>query len=138
MLKIPGIESLHELHVWRLDERKTIASVHVVVSDKSVSNFIKTAKHINECLHAYGIHSTTLQPELAVPPHAVTAAGTVNLDGAAALDSISPPAVTTGVETSSTTSSKKRAGSARQGSAEGCQLICTSLCGSLMCCNLPT
>lgn len=25
------------------------------------------AKRINECLHAYGIHSTTLQPELVTP-----------------------------------------------------------------------
>jgi zinc transporter 1 len=26
---------------------------------------MKQARLINECLHAYGIHSTTLQPELA-------------------------------------------------------------------------
>lgn len=25
------------------------------------------AQRINECLHAYGIHSTTLQPELVTP-----------------------------------------------------------------------
>ncbi|KAJ5389452.1 uncharacterized protein N7496_000520 [Penicillium cataractarum] len=62
--KVPGVHSIHELHIWRLNQRKTIASVHIVVSDPSVSSFLKTAKTINECFHAYGIHSATLQPEI--------------------------------------------------------------------------
>ncbi|KAJ5892870.1 hypothetical protein N7504_009561 [Penicillium tannophilum] len=61
--KVPGVHSIHELHIWRLNQQKTLASVHVVVSDPSVSTFLKTAKTINECFHAYGIHSATLQPE---------------------------------------------------------------------------
>ncbi|KAK4461656.1 cation efflux protein [Cladorrhinum samala] len=66
--KIPGIESVHELHVWRLDQQKAIASAHVVVSDPNMNHFIDKAKTIGECLHAYGIHSTTLQPEFALSP----------------------------------------------------------------------
>lgn len=58
------MHSIHELHIWRLNQRKTLASVHIVVSDPSVSTFLKTAKTINECFHAYGIHSATLQPEI--------------------------------------------------------------------------
>jgi zinc transporter 1 len=61
---ILGVTSVHELHVWRLDQRKAIASAHVVVSDPDVESFMRTAKVITECLHAYGIHSATLQPEL--------------------------------------------------------------------------
>lgn len=61
---IPGVLSVHELHVWRLDQRKAIASAHVVVSDPDVESFMRKAKVITECLHAYGIHSATLQPEL--------------------------------------------------------------------------
>lgn len=61
---IPGVLSVHELHVWRLDQRKAVASAHVVVSDPDVESFISKAKVITECLHAYGIHSVTLQPEL--------------------------------------------------------------------------
>ncbi|KAJ4338484.1 hypothetical protein N0V95_008053 [Ascochyta clinopodiicola] len=61
---IPGVLSVHELHVWRLDQRKAIASAHVVVSDPDVESFMGKAKVISECLHAYGIHSVTLQPEL--------------------------------------------------------------------------
>lgn len=60
---IPGILSVHDLHVWRLDQRKAFASAHVVVSPE-VENFVKTAKIITECFHAYGIQSVTLQPEL--------------------------------------------------------------------------
>lgn len=62
---IPGVQSVHELHVWRLDQRKAIASAHVVVSDPDIATFMKNAQTFRECLHAYGIHSATLQPELA-------------------------------------------------------------------------
>ncbi|KAJ5108879.1 hypothetical protein N7456_005554 [Penicillium angulare] len=62
--KVPGVHSVHELHIWRLNQQKTLASVHVVVSDSSVAAFLQTAKIINECFHAYGIHSATLQPEV--------------------------------------------------------------------------
>jgi len=61
--KIPGVTSLHELHVWRLSQNKAIASAHIVTSESAVANFMVQAKLINECLHAYGIHSATLQPE---------------------------------------------------------------------------
>ena len=62
--QIKGVTSIHELHIWRLNQQKTLASVHVVVSDDSVEDFMKIARVINECFHAYGIHSITLQPEL--------------------------------------------------------------------------
>jgi zinc transporter 1 len=58
------VNSIHELHIWRLNQQKTLASVHVVVSENSVEDFMKTARVIKECFHAYGIHSITLQPEL--------------------------------------------------------------------------
>ncbi|KAH2923827.1 hypothetical protein KXW73_001022 [Aspergillus fumigatus] len=61
--KIPGVESVHELHIWRLNQEKALASVHLAVSDELIADFMDTAKIINECFHAYGIHSTTLQPE---------------------------------------------------------------------------
>ncbi|KAI8648727.1 hypothetical protein NCS55_01481000 [Fusarium keratoplasticum] len=63
--KVPGVVSVHELHIWRLNQRKSIASAHVVVSDKYLPNFMDVAETVSECFHAYGIHSATLQPELA-------------------------------------------------------------------------
>jgi zinc transporter 1 len=62
---IPGVLGVHELHVWRLNQTKSLASAHIVVRDTEVREFIGRAKIISECLHAYGIHSATLQPELA-------------------------------------------------------------------------
>ncbi|KAK0107191.1 hypothetical protein ONS95_003896 [Cadophora gregata] len=62
--KVSNVLSIHELHVWRLSQHKALASAHVLTSDNSLSNFMVQAMRINECLHAYGIHSTTLQPEL--------------------------------------------------------------------------
>lgn len=68
---IPGVVSVHELHVWRLDQKKAVASAHIVVSDPDIASFVKKAKIFTQCLHAYGIHSATLQPELAVPPEGI-------------------------------------------------------------------
>ncbi|TVY67430.1 Zinc/cadmium resistance protein, partial [Lachnellula suecica] len=66
--QIPGILSVHELHAWRLSQHKAIASAHVVTSKEGVRGFMNQAKLIGECLHAYGIHSATLQPECATGP----------------------------------------------------------------------
>lgn len=63
--RIPGVVSVHELHIWRLDQKKTIASAHIVVADEAtMRNFMEIARVVGECLHAYGIHSATLQPEI--------------------------------------------------------------------------
>ncbi|KAH8797741.1 putative metal ion resistance protein/transporter [Xylogone sp. PMI_703] len=62
--KIPGVTSVHELHAWRLSQDKALASAHLITSDPSLESFMDKAQLINECLHAYGIHSATVQPEL--------------------------------------------------------------------------
>ncbi|WKT45973.1 Cation efflux protein [Fusarium oxysporum f. sp. vasinfectum] len=61
---IPGIKSVHELHIWRLDQCKFVASAHIVVDSRTVQGFADKAKIIMQCLHAYGVHSATLQPEV--------------------------------------------------------------------------
>ncbi|KAK3045002.1 hypothetical protein LTS18_014809, partial [Coniosporium uncinatum] len=61
---LPNVAAVHELHVWRLNQTKTIASAHVSTRDDSLANFMVQAKQIGECLHAWGVHSYTLQPEL--------------------------------------------------------------------------
>lgn len=65
--KIPGVRSIHELHVWRLNQEKSLASVHVAMVNETVSEFVKIAKTMNDCFHSYGIHSATVQPELGSP-----------------------------------------------------------------------
>lgn len=109
---IPGVDSIHELHVWRLDQKKVIASAHVVVSEESLPKFMKAAQTVSECLHAYGIHSATLQPEL-LPEEKATAAGT-------------PTATATGASTIAENLRQR---------VDRCGLTCGKLCEPLMCCK---
>ena len=67
--QIPGVVTVKHLSIWRLNQQKTLASAHVVVTDHALPEFLKIARTINECLHAYGIHSATLQPETLVPEY---------------------------------------------------------------------
>ncbi|KAJ4864848.1 cation efflux family domain-containing protein [Trichoderma breve] len=111
--KVPGVESVHELHVWRLDQRKSIASAHVVVDGRTVRSFADTAKIIMECLHAYGIHSATLQPEV-LPAHQQQQAQS---------SSVSP--------NSGTGTPTQR----RRDNGADCQIVCGSQCGEMRCCT---
>lgn len=64
---IPGILTVHDLHIWLLNQETAVASAHVVVDKEiiiEVVDFVRLVNTANECLHAYGIHSTTLQPEM--------------------------------------------------------------------------
>lgn len=88
-----------------------------------MSNFIEKARTVNECLHAYGIHSSTLQPETAED------AAQAPQDAAAAT------AVTT---TASSGSVAEGVGSSlrrRRLDPAACQMICSNLCHNLMCCT---
>ncbi|EAU29568.1 conserved hypothetical protein [Aspergillus terreus NIH2624] len=60
--KIPGVLAIHELHIWRLNQRKTLASVHIVLPEGA--DWAGTTRAVNGCFHAHGIHSATLQPEI--------------------------------------------------------------------------
>lgn len=128
--QIPGIESVHELHIWRLDQQKAIASAHVVVSDESMSNFIEKARTVNECLHAYGIHSSTLQPETA--DESARAAQDAAAAAAAATSSSSAAAAAAPDSVSDGTGSALRR---RRLDPAACQMICSNLCHNLMCCT---
>ncbi|OLL22740.1 Zinc homeostasis factor 1 [Neolecta irregularis DAH-3] len=64
---IKGVDSVHELHIWQLSDIKMIASVHVMVSllPTESKEYMTIATAIRTCLHEYGIHSSTIQPEFA-------------------------------------------------------------------------
>jgi zinc transporter 1 len=121
--QITGIESVHELHIWRLDQRKSVASVHVVVDDRTLEGFADKAKIIMECLHAYGVHSATLQPELvASSPVTISDSG--------------PESQATLIDANHNAPTSRRP----RGGQQDCQLICGSLCDGLRCCasNIKT
>ncbi|EDO15969.1 hypothetical protein Kpol_1044p29 [Vanderwaltozyma polyspora DSM 70294] len=64
ILAIPGVISVHDLHIWNLTESVFIASVHVQV-DSTPDKFTTVAKLIRDVFHNYNIHSATVQPEFA-------------------------------------------------------------------------
>ncbi|KAL4918642.1 cation efflux protein [Aspergillus aurantiobrunneus] len=106
--KVPGILAVHELHIWRLSQRKILATVHVAMLDHSVSEFSTSAKIIQECFHAYGIHSVTLQPEIATPANTVD-----STENQEAVDEID----------------------LREKYLDQCQIKCSPSCKELACCE---
>jgi zinc transporter 1 len=68
---LPRVVSAHHIHVWQLSNTKHIASLHVQVDcdiyGAGSESYMHLAREIRECLHKYGIHSSTIQPEFCVP-----------------------------------------------------------------------
>lgn len=87
--ELPGVVSCHHVHVWQLSEQKNIASLHIQVAfpldqDGGSARYMQLALAARKCLHAYGIHSSTIQPEFCLDDnhdHAEDAA--MHLDGSA-------------------------------------------------------
>ena len=65
--ELPGILSCHHLHVWQLSDAKVVASLHVQVEfdfkGEGSARYMLLARQVRRCLHEYGIHSSTIQPE---------------------------------------------------------------------------
>lgn len=68
--QLPGILSCHHLHVWQLSDTKLIASLHVEVDcelrGEGATRYMELAQAVQRCLHGYGIHSSTIQPEFSL------------------------------------------------------------------------
>lgn len=84
--EIPGVSSVHELHIWKLNEQKTVASAHLVVEDNNIDDFMARAKMAGECLHAYGVHSFTLQPERKIRYSTMSGAATAAMTSSSTAD----------------------------------------------------
>lgn len=68
--RVPGVLSIHELHVWQLSESKLIASVHVCISSRA--DYMEVQTRIRKVLHDQGMHSSTIQPEVYQPESEVS------------------------------------------------------------------
>ncbi|KAK2511870.1 Slc30a10 [Columba guinea] len=58
---VPGVSSLHEVHVWELSGGKNIATLHVKC--QTPTDYQDAAYKIRKVFHEAGIHSVTIQPE---------------------------------------------------------------------------
>ncbi|KJZ77503.1 hypothetical protein HIM_03227 [Hirsutella minnesotensis 3608] len=110
--RLPGVVSCHHIHVWQLSDTKVVASLHLQVSfpidSHSGEKYMQLAKRARKCLHGYGIHSATIQPEFCLDEshqHDRDAAS-LALDGAA-------------------------------GSDDACLLACVDDCKAQGCCPIP-
>lgn len=66
--RLPGVLSVHEVHVWELARDRNVASMHVkLTSDLESSEGEIRRLHvlIREVFHSLGVHSVTLQMEFA-------------------------------------------------------------------------
>lgn len=62
ILNIKGVISVHDFHIWNLDESFSIASLHVEI-ECSRNEYMTVAKQIRNIFHKFNIHSATVQPE---------------------------------------------------------------------------
>lgn len=61
LLAVPGISSVHEMHIWELISGKIIATLHIKCQrDRGYED---TSRKIREIFHNAGIHSVTIQFE---------------------------------------------------------------------------
>ncbi|KFP27899.1 Zinc transporter 10, partial [Colius striatus] len=61
LARVPGVSSLHEVHVWELAGGKNIATLHVKC--QTSADYQDAAYQIRKVFHEAGIHSVTIQPE---------------------------------------------------------------------------
>lgn len=75
--ELPSVKSVHDFHIWNLNEDILIASLHVELNhgDQTPSTstesldqidkvaFVNVVTQVREILHRFGIHSATIQPE---------------------------------------------------------------------------
>lgn len=86
--ELPGVISCHHVHVWQLSDTQIVASMHIQcefpISEAGGEKYMELAKAVRKCLHAYGIHSATIQPEFCLDKdhvHNLERPGAVGLDG---------------------------------------------------------
>ena len=85
---LPGVVSCHHIHVWQLSDTKVVASMHLQVAfpidSHSGEKYMELAKRARKCLHGFGIHSATIQPEFCLDQkrYHAEAAHPVGFDGA--------------------------------------------------------
>lgn len=127
---LPGVIGSHHLHVWQLSDTKIVASIHIQVDTEikgeGSERYMKLARQVRRCLHAYGIHSSTIQPEFA-PESDVE-------------DSHNQTQASSSRNGAEDANHSSRAASVRDGDARACLLECDDNCarGGQCCPKKPT
>lgn len=159
--RIEGLEdvvSAHHLHIWQLSDTQIIASLHVQVafdfkigSDAGAGSqavhgavagskrYMELARRIRAILHAYGIHTSTIQPEFCLDDrhdHTAEAQSMVpslgDGDGSTGLKARARKRATTSQDGGSGVPSRNHS----PGGGDRCLLDCGDTCGEdTRCCT---
>jgi zinc transporter 1 len=141
---LPGVVSCHHVHIWQLSDTKIVASMHVQlafdISEANGERYMELSRMARKCLHAYGIHSATIQPEFCTDrSHAhgygrttaattpTTAVGADHGHGEAANDAA----------LSQSASSRPPCAAVDPGNNDVCLLDCVDDCSGQGCCPSP-
>lgn len=123
---LDSVLEAHHLHVWQLSDTKLVASLHVKVDceveGSGSGSYMHLAREIRRCLHGYGIHSSTIQPEFTTGTQEAAIVEATDETGA-----ISPGTGLGG--------NNSKAGSLMEGGR--CLLDCEDECGSDSVCCPP-
>lgn len=130
--ELPGIVSCHHLHVWQLSDTKLVASLHVQVDfdfkGEGSARYMELARAIRDCLHEYGIHSSTIQPEFCLDP---------DHDHSAPLTDGSHFQSTDGAASQKTLGKQPSNANSLKAAADACLLDCDDACNGKSCCAPP-
>lgn len=67
MQQIEGIQNMHHVHVWQLNEHDIILEAHIDLSENvQINEFEKLLIEIKKVLESSGIHHCNIQPEFSV------------------------------------------------------------------------
>jgi zinc transporter 1 len=92
---LPRVLEAHHLHVWQLSDTKLVASLHVKVDcevgeGSGSASYMNLAREIRSCLHGFGIHSSTIQPEFCSSDSPDSPAGSTEIAGSSSAGPGSP------------------------------------------------
>ncbi|CAK7274680.1 Zinc resistance conferring protein [Sporothrix epigloea] len=131
---LDGIFSCHHVHVWQLSDSQIVASLHIEVafpiSDHGGERYMSLARRVRKCLHGYGIHSATIQPEFRVGP------------AHSHLPTPAPVSASLSASQATATSSTAKAAAAAApdfaASGPSCLLDCVDDCNAQGCCSVAS
>ncbi|MCJ1322780.1 hypothetical protein MMC15_008130 [Xylographa vitiligo] len=134
--KLPGILSCHHLHVWQLSDTKMVASLHIEIEfdfkGEGSARYMQLAVAVRHCLHEYGIHSSTIQPEFCLDSeHRHTSGSASNNDDVNGETAIGDQQSPKGASKNAS-----KAGSMRS-TPDACLLECGDECGNERQCCAP-
>ncbi|XP_033872947.2 zinc transporter 10 [Acipenser ruthenus] len=61
LAQVPGVLSIHELHIWELAADRNVATLHLKCADSE--DFQRVSRQVRQIFHNAGVHAVTIQPE---------------------------------------------------------------------------